>query len=41
MGFEALVRYLSTPANAVKFVIRRIGIAGAFSCVGGIIGLYI
>lgn len=41
MGFEALVRYLSTPANAVKFVIRRIGIAGAISCVGGIIWLYI
>ncbi|MUK01341.1 hypothetical protein GM708_05020 [Vibrio cholerae] len=41
MGFEALVRYLANPVNAVKFVIRRIGIAGAISCVGGVIWLYI
>ena len=41
MGFEALVRYLTTPANAITFVIRRIGIAGAISCVGGVIRLYI
>lgn len=41
MGFEALVRYLGDPVNAAKFVIRRIGIAGAISCVGGVIWEYI
>lgn len=41
MGFEALVRYLANPINAAKFVIRRIGIAGAISCIGGVIWLYI
>ena len=41
MSFEALVRYVSTPLKAVQFVIRRIGIVGAISCVGGVIWLYI
>lgn len=41
MSFEALVRYLGEPKNAAKFVIRRIGIAGAVSCVGGVIWEYI
>lgn len=41
MGFEALVRYLGNPVNAAKFVVRRIGIVGAISCVGGVIWLYI
>ena len=41
MGFEQLVRWLGNPVNAAKFVIRRIGIVGAISCIGGIIWEYI
>lgn len=41
MGFEQLVRWLSNPVTAAKFVIRRIGLVGAISCIGGIIWSYI
>ncbi len=41
MGFEKLVRWLGNPMNAAKFVIRRIGLVGAVSCIGGIIWSYI
>lgn len=41
MSFEQLVRWLANPVTAAKFVIRRIGIAGAVSCIGGIIWTYL
>ena len=41
MGFEQLVRWLGNPRNAIKFVIRRLGLFGAISCIGGIIWEYI
>lgn len=41
MTFEQLVRWLGNPANAAKFVIRRIGLVGAVSCIGGVIWSYI
>lgn len=41
LSFEALVRYLATPQNAVKFVVRRLGVFGAVSCAGGIVWEFI
>lgn len=41
LSFEALVQKLATPANAAKFVVRRLGVFGAVSCAGGIIWKYI
>lgn len=41
MSLEALVRYLATPKNAVKFVVRRLGVFGAVSCAGGIVWEFI
>ena len=40
MNFETFVRWIATPQNAVRFVIRRIGIVAAIACVGGIIWEY-
>lgn len=41
MTFEQLVRWLATPSTAVKFVVRRIGLAAAVGCIGGIIWEYL
>lgn len=41
LSFEALVQKLATPANAAKFVVRRLGVFGAVSCAGGIIWKYL
>ncbi|WP_420174397.1 hypothetical protein [Luteococcus sp. OSA5] len=40
MTFEQLVQWLATPQNAAKFVIRRIGLAAAIGCIGGVIFEY-
>lgn len=41
LSFEALVQKYATPQNAVKFVVRRIGVFGAVSCAGSIVWMYI
>ncbi|GAA2970133.1 hypothetical protein ACFO7V_18310 [Glutamicibacter bergerei] len=41
LTFENIVQMFNTPAKAAKFVVRRIGIIGAISCVGGVIWEYI
>ncbi|WP_404287173.1 hypothetical protein [Glutamicibacter arilaitensis] len=41
LTIEALVQELATPKNAVKFVVRRIGVFAAVACAGGIIWEYI
>lgn len=40
MTFEQLVRWLGNPINATKFVVRRLGIFGAISCIGGVFWSY-